>query len=181
MPVAELKGQGAELMGLFFNPNVQPYTENQRRLETCRDWAEGSGLRLIVQEEYDPESWLRQMAFRESTRCRICYHQRLTRTAQVAKRGGFDAFSTTLLYSVRQKHDLIVQIARSVADKEGVEFHYQDFRPFWKQGIARSKELGLYRQQYCGCIYSERERYLGPKRAKPGSGPAKNTGERQKS
>lgn len=153
-------------MGLYYNPNIQPYTENQRRLETLSAWAQGQELRLIVQDEYDPESWFRAAAFREGRRCAICFHQRLTRAAQIAKKGGFDAFSSTLLYSVRQKHELIRQTAEAISSERGVPFFYRDFRPLWKEGVVRSKQLGLYRQQYCGCIFSERDRFMPQARRK---------------
>lgn len=161
MPVRGLLEEGCDLRGLYYNPNIQPYTENQRRLTTLKDWAGTEGLDLIVQDEYEPEKWLRRVAFREEMRCRICYHDRLTRAAQVAKRGKFDAFTTTLLYSVRQKHDMLRELGEAVAAERGVKFLYRDFRPYWREGIQRSQELGLYRQAYCGCIFSERDRYLG--------------------
>jgi predicted adenine nucleotide alpha hydrolase (AANH) superfamily ATPase len=174
MPRARLLGEGLELMGLFYNPNIQPYTEQRRRLETLVPWAQDQGLKLVVQDEYDPQAWLRQMVFREEQRCGICYHQRLTRAAQVAKRGGFAAFTTTLLYSVRQKHALIAATGEAVAAEQGVDFLYRDWRPDWREGIELCRGLGLYRQTYCGCIYSERDRYLGPaaqhKPAQPSSG-----------
>jgi Uncharacterized protein conserved in bacteria len=165
MPFEELTGEGHEIMGLFYNPNVQPYTENQKRKETLVAWAEQAGLKLTVHDEYDPESWLRNVAFREANRCQICYHGRLTRAAQVARKGGFDAFTTTLLYSIRQKHDLLAEAGRAVAAERGVPFLYRDFRPRWKQGVELSLQKGLYRQPYCGCIFSERDRYLGSPRA----------------
>ncbi len=161
MPVQELREEGCELRGLYYNPNIQPYTENQRRLATLTGWAGDHDLDMIVQDEYEPEKWLRRVAFREGERCRICYHDRLTRAAQVAKRGKFDAFTTTLLYSVRQKHDLVREIGEAVGAERGVQFLYRDFRPHWREGIRRSQEQGLYRQAYCGCIFSERDRYLG--------------------
>jgi len=160
MPVRELQREGCELRGLYYNPNIQPYTENQRRLETLTGWAGRRGLPLIVQDEYEPEKWLRRVAFREEMRCRICHHDRLTRAAQVAKRGKYDAFTTTLLYSVRQKHDLVRQTGEAVAAERGVPFLYRDYRPLWREGIRLSQKLGLYRQAYCGCIFSERDRYL---------------------
>lgn len=165
MPFMRLSGEGLELMGLFYNPNIQPHAEKDRRLEALTPWAREQGLKLIVQDEYDPQAWLRQMVFRESQRCSLCYHQRLTRAAQVARRGGFDAFTSSLLYSVRQKHELIAETGRAVAAEQGVEFMYRDFRPDWRQGVELSRELGLYRQTYCGCIYSEGERYQGRKPA----------------
>lgn len=161
MPLDDLRSDGIEVMGLAYNPNVQPYTENVRRQATLEQWAAEEELRLIVQDEYDPESWLRKTAYREKQRCRLCYHQRLTRAAQVAQKGKFDAFSTTLLYSVRQKHDLIIETGHQVAAERGIKFHYRDWRPKWQQGVSASLERGLYRQQYCGCIFSERDRYLG--------------------
>ena len=176
MPVEDLRREGMELMGLFYNPNIQPYTEQQRRLRTLEEWAGREQLGLIVQPEYDPRSWFRQMAFREADRCGICFHQRLTRAAQVARRGGFEAFSTTLLYSVRQKHDLIAGAGQAVASEQGVRFLYRDFRPRWRAGVRRSQELGLYRQAYCGCVYSEAERYLG--HSPQGRKPPQTSGER---
>lgn len=161
MPVADLRQEGVEVMGLAYNPNVQPYTENTRRQATLEEWAAGQELRLIVQDEYDPEAWLRGVAWREHERCRLCYHQRLSRAAQTAKKGGFDAFGTTLLYSVRQKHDLVAEIGRQAAAERGVAFFYRDWRPLWRQGVAASLDQGLYRQPYCGCIFSERDRFLG--------------------
>lgn len=159
-------------MGHFYNPNIQPFTESRRRLDTLSAWAEGEGLALIVQDEYDPVSWLRGMVHREAPplRCSLCYHQRLKRAAQVARRGKYDAFTTTLLYSVRQKHKLVRRAGEAAAAETGVEFLYRDFRPFWRQGVEKSRELELYRQNYCGCIYSEAERYLG---AGPGKGVSK--------
>ena len=79
----------------------------------------------------------------------------------MARRGKFDCFSTTLLYSKFQKHDTIHAIGEAVAKEVGVPFHYQDFRPGWREGIEASRAMGMYRQS-CGCIYSEKERYLGP-------------------
>lgn len=161
MPARGLEQEGLEITGLFYNPNIQPWTEHRKRLETLQDWARGRDLPVIVQEDYDPVEWFRQVAFRETQRCALCYHQRLGRAARVARRGGFDAFSTTLLYSVRQKHDLIARTGHEVGAEAGVEFLYRDWRPQWREGIALSKELGLYRQDYCGCIYSEHERHRG--------------------
>jgi predicted adenine nucleotide alpha hydrolase (AANH) superfamily ATPase len=99
------------------------------------------------------------VVFREAERCRFCYHLRLFAAARAAKEGKFDAFTSSLLYSKYQKHELIREIGEQAALEAGLPFYYEDFRQGWQAGQARSKELGLYRQQYCGCIYSERERY----------------------
>ncbi|NNK84862.1 MAG: hypothetical protein HKO91_04845, partial [Desulfobacterales bacterium] len=109
---------------------------------------------------YDLNGFIRNVVFRESNRCSYCYHERLRASALVAKHGKFDYFSTTLLYSKFQKHDTIRSIGESVSSSVGVPFYYHDFRVGWKNGIEESKRIGLYRQQYCGCIYSEKERYF---------------------
>jgi predicted adenine nucleotide alpha hydrolase (AANH) superfamily ATPase len=94
-------------------------------------------------------------------RCGYCISMRLARTAEVAAKGGFDAFTTTLLESKYQPHDYIQSVGEKFAAENGIEFYYEDFRKGWKESIQISKELQLYRQQYCGCIFSEYERF-GP-------------------
>jgi predicted adenine nucleotide alpha hydrolase (AANH) superfamily ATPase len=149
-------------MGFFYRHNIHPYTECVKRQETLESYADQNGFRLLVTDGYDIEGFLRTMAFREADRCRICYHERLTATAKMAKRGKFDAFSSTLLYSKFQQHDVIREIGEAAGKDAGVAFHYQDFRVGWQEGVVTSKEMGMYRQQYCGCIYSEKERYFRP-------------------
>ena len=146
-------------MGYFYRHNIHPYTECLKRQQTLEAYAERSRLTVVYQKGYDLEGFLRNIAFRESQRCRYCYHDRLRAAALVAKRGKFDAFSTTLLYSKFQKHDLISATGEAVAQSVGVPFYYQDFRIGWKEGVVESKRLDLYRQPYCGCIYSEKERF----------------------
>ncbi len=152
-----------EVTGFFYNPNIHPYTEYKKRMETAQQFADRSGFRLIKIDEYKLDEFLRNAAFRESQRCIMCYADRLERAASVAKKGNFDAFSTTLLVSPFQKHDIIRKVGEQAAHKYGVEFVYRDFRTGFKQGVEKSKEMELYRQSYCGCIYSERDRYLQKK------------------
>jgi epoxyqueuosine reductase len=148
-------------MGFFYPHNIHPYTEMKRRKDTLISYAEQIGLRIICQEGYNLEEFLRNTAFRENSRCHYCYYERLKATALLAKRGKFDYFTSTLLYSKFQKHDLIRSIGEDVGKTIGVGFYYDDFRKGWKEGIVESKALGMYRQQYCGCIYSEKERFAG--------------------
>ncbi|MCD6288252.1 MAG: epoxyqueuosine reductase QueH, partial [Candidatus Hydrogenedentes bacterium] len=96
---------------------------------------------------------------REDDRCAICYRMRLERAAEIAVEGGFDAFSTSLLVSPYQKHDLLKEIAETVSADKGIEFMYRDYRDIWKQTYELSREMDMYRQKYCGCIYSEEERF----------------------
>ncbi len=167
-PVRIFREQGIEFMGFFYRHNIHPYTECLRREETLKHYAEIAGFRVIYQEGYEMAEFLRNVVFRETRRCAWCYHDRLRTTALLAKRGKFDAFTSTLLYSKFQNHDLIREIGESEGRAAGVPFYYQDFREGWKEGIETSKQLELYRQQYCGCIYSERDRFYSEKRPRDG-------------
>jgi predicted adenine nucleotide alpha hydrolase (AANH) superfamily ATPase len=158
-PLQILKGEGLDVMGFFYGRNIHPYTECLKRQETLETYSKSIGLHVIYQEGYDMEAFIRNVAFREKDRCNYCYYDRLRSTALMAKHGKFDAFASTLLYSKFQNHSLIRSIGESVGKSVGVKFHYEDFRNGWKQGIETSKRLGMYRQSYCGCIYSEKERY----------------------
>jgi len=154
-----MKAGGLDVMGFFYRHNIHPYAECLRRQETLEGYARQIDLRLIIQEGYDLEGFIQNVVYREKDRCTYCYHDRLRTTALLAKRGKFDYFSSTLLYSKFQKHDMLKSIGESIGKSIGVPFFYEDFRSGWKEGIDTSKNLGLYRQQYCGCIYSEKERY----------------------
>ena len=166
-PLTFLREKGHDVYGFFYNPNIQPYQEYRRRLDSVYILAERYDLPLITREEYRLDEFLRNTVYREAFRCRYCYHTRLMATAQVAKRGRFDAFTSTLLFSKQQQHSLIAEIGMALGKEKGIPFHYVDFRVGWKKGMAQSLKEGFYRQQYCGCIYSERDRFLGKNRIKP--------------
>jgi len=161
-PLTVLDRQGLSVMGYFYRHNIHPYTECLKRQETLKTYADHMGLRVIYQEGYDMEAFIRKMVFREANRCNVCYHERLVAAARVAKKGKFDCFTTTLLYSKFQNHNMIAATGEAAGKDAGVPFHYHDFREGWKEGIAASKRLDMYRQQYCGCIYSEKERFYKP-------------------
>ena len=163
-PLQILRDDRHTVMGFFYRNNIHPYTECMKREETLKDYAAAIGLKMIYQDGYEMETFLRNVAFREAERCIYCYHDRLTTTANYAKKGKFDAFTSTLLYSRFQKHDQIQSIGEAVGKSIGVPFFYQDFRDGWKKGIDESRRIGMYRQQYCGCIYSEKDRYYRPPR-----------------
>ncbi|SFM65606.1 epoxyqueuosine reductase QueH [Thermodesulforhabdus norvegica] len=158
-PLEKLRSNGWEVMAFFYNPNIHPYSEWLRRREALTEMAEAKGLRVIIRNDYPLEEFLRNVAFRESQRCTYCYTLRLEATARLAKKSGFDAFTTTLLYSKRQKHELAKNIAENAAAKYKIPFYYEDFRSGWKEGQRMAQESGIYRQQYCGCIFSEKERF----------------------
>ncbi len=159
-PIKTMRGQGLEVMGFFYRHNIHPYTECLKRQEAVAALAQQIALKVIYQEGYDLEGFIQNVAFRESERCNYCYHERLRSAALIARRGKFDYYASTLLYSKKQQHDLIRSMGESIGKSVGVPFLYYDFREGWKEGIECSKEMGLYRQQYCGCIYSEKERYF---------------------
>lgn len=154
-----LKEEGIKLQGFFFNPNIHPFKEFNRRLNSLDDLAKKTGLRVLFEKTYGLQDYLRAVVFKEEQRCAICYAMRLEATAIQAKESGADAFTSTLLYSRYQKHDLIRKTGETMAEKHNIPFYYRDFRDGWQTGIDMALELELYRQPYCGCIYSEQERY----------------------
>lgn len=116
---------------------------------------------MIWWPQYEMPLFLRRVSGREDDRCAACYAMRLGATADVASDKGFEAISTTLLISPYQRHELIAEAGRRVAEERGLKFVYEDFRRGWPERGRVTKELGLYRQQYCGCVYSEFDRYTG--------------------
>jgi epoxyqueuosine reductase len=143
----------------FYNSNIHPYQEFLQRRDGLRQLAAIRNLAVIEAPGYPMEEFLANVATDPAKRCEFCYLNRLTQTAIKAKELGFSLFGTTLLISPYQNHDRIVGIGRELAQENGLQFYDQDLRPGFRQSQAMAKELGLYRQKYCGCIYSEKERY----------------------
>lgn len=159
-PFGWLRGQGYEVVGLFYNPNIHPLQEYLRRRLALAQVAERLALDVqYLDQEYAPQDFFRAVNGREEERCGPCYALRLKRTAAAARALGCEIFTTTLLYSKYQQHAAIAAHGVSLAAGGGPRFLYHDFRVSWKQGIEKSKAWGIYRQQYCGCLYSEFERY----------------------
>jgi predicted adenine nucleotide alpha hydrolase (AANH) superfamily ATPase len=159
-PLERLKEKGEEAVGFFFNPNIHPFQEYQKRLDALKKYSDHFGLEMIWRDEYLLEEFLQNVSHRVGERCQYCYSVRLEATAREAKKSGFDQFSTTLLQSTHQDHFKIRETGERIAQEVGIPFYYEDFRQGWKRGVEVSRAMGLYRQQYCGCIYSEKERYL---------------------
>ncbi len=158
-PVQILRDQGHDVTGYSYNPNIHPYLEFKRRLDTLKDYAERTDLSVIYREEYLLETFLAHVAADPAGRCSYCYQSRLEETARYAAENDYEAFTSSLLYSRFQKHAEIREQGETLARRFGIEFIYHNFRKGWNEGIAISKSMGLYRQQYCGCIYSEQDRY----------------------
>lgn len=161
MPLCLFADQGHEVAGYFDNPNVHPLTEYLRRREGAVRAAEKAKVALLFasEPEYDAEAWCRAALADPAGRCAHCWSARLSRAAGTAAALGFDAFSSSLLYSRRQNHEGIRRAGEAAARVHALPFLYRDFRPFWQQGIDAAKAAGIYRQQYCGCLFSEQERY----------------------
>ena len=151
--------EGYEVSAFWYNPNIHPFSEHQSRLESMKAFAAKTGLSLLVADGYDMPEYFRRVAGRESERCRECFRLRLDRTARVALENGFDAFTTTLLISPHQPHEVLAEVGTRVAVERSIEFLYADLRKRYSDSRHITKPLDLYRQQYCGCIYSEWERY----------------------
>jgi len=154
-----LEGLDEGLTGYFYNPNIQPYQEYRARRSAWQTLMDHYKLPAYTEPGYPLEEWLQQVAGDPAARCTYCYESRLEKTAAKAAELGCDAFSTTLLISPYQKHEQIRARGEEIAQRHGLRFFYRDWRPHFKAGQAAARELGLYMQKYCGCIYSEKERY----------------------
>jgi predicted adenine nucleotide alpha hydrolase (AANH) superfamily ATPase len=151
--------EGYEIAGFWYNPNIHPYSEHQQRLESMKSLAVQRDIPLFIAEGYDMPEYFRRVVGHEEERCRYCFELRLTKTAETACEKGYDAFTTTLLISPHQKHELIKEIGEKTAGGKGAAFLYADLRKRYSDSRHITKPLELYRQQYCGCVYSEWERY----------------------
>lgn len=154
-----LREEGAEVSAFWFNPNIQPLEEHRKRLRTLHSFAQAQGLPVIETPIYEFEKYFQAVVGKKEPRCEHCYYLRLSRVAETAAQQGYKAFSTTLLISPYQKHELIKEIGEHVGREKGVEFYYEDLRPGYYESRRVSRELNLYRQKYCGCIYSKLESF----------------------
>lgn len=160
MCIESLRTDGIDVTGFWYNPNIHPFTEYRSRRNCLREYAGSISLPLIEQNDYGLRPFVREVAEDIQNRCIKCYEMRLFRAAQVASEQGFDSFTSSLFISPYQKHDMMREVAERAASEYGVTFLYRDFRPYFKEGQERARQLGFYMQKYCGCIFSEEERYL---------------------
>jgi len=157
--VRRLREQAWDVTGLWFNPNIHPFSEHERRREALASFAEQVALPVQWEAGYEMPAFLRAVVGRERfrERCQICYRLRLERAAQVAAAGGYDAFSTTLLISPYQDQAGIRRIGEELGAAHGVAFYFENFRRGYAETPRLCATYGLYRQRYCGCLYSEWE------------------------
>lgn len=159
MCIKKLREENIDVTGYWFNPNIHPFIEYKSRLDCLIDYSNKIGLNVIYNDEYGLREFTKNVICNLNERCNYCYAVRLDATAKYAKENGYDAFSTTLLYSPYQKHELLKEMGEKIAKKYNIKFYYEDFRPYYKEGQEESRNLGFYMQKYCGCIFSEEERY----------------------
>ena len=154
-----LRKEGIEPTVFWYNPNIHPYTEYKARRDCLKEYAK-VGAEAIFKEEYGLDEFCKNVANDIEKRCvNYCYPKRLTETVRYAKEHGFDAFTTTLLVSPYQKHEELKAVCELLAKEFGIEFVYRDFRVGFREGQDKAREAGLYMQKYCGCVFSEEDRY----------------------
>jgi len=160
MCIRRLRDQGHELTGYWYNPNIHPYTEYKSRKDALAAYADSVGLPMVWNDDYGLRKFTEMVIGDLDNRCGKCYKERLTEVARAAKAGGFEAFTSTLFISPYQKHELLKATAEEVALEVGIPFTYVDFRPDFREGQKIARDFPLYMQKYCGCVFSEEERYL---------------------
>ncbi|GBU28484.1 hypothetical protein R84B8_02043 [Treponema sp. R8-4-B8] len=165
--ISSLRAEKIEPRLFWYNPNIHPYTEYKSRGDCLKEFAKSEKLALTSIDEYGLREFLNEVysqadgnsiSYRQ--RCKKCYRMRLEKTADFASREGYSAFSTTLLVSPYQDHEEIKRVGEDAAEKYGVDFLYRDFRPLFREGQSKARSAGFYMQKYCGCVFSEEERYL---------------------
>lgn len=159
--IDELRKENIEPTLYWYNPNIHPYTEYKKRMDTLKEYSKSIGVKTVFEDEYGLREFTKNIVDDLSNRCsNYCYKTRLEKIVKYAKQNGYDNFSTTLLVSPYQKHDIIKSICEDLSKEYDIQFMYKNFRIGFREGQAKAKELGLYMQKYCGCIFSEEERFL---------------------
>ena len=154
-----LRAEGIEPVAFWYNPNIHPWKEYEARRDCLLAYAPTIEMQVIVDEDYGLRTFVEHVASDIDHRCTYCYQHRLEETARYAAEHGYESFPSTLLFSHSQDHAGIKAAAEKYARQYGVEFLYRDFRPNFRAGNQRARELGFYMQKYCGCVFSEQDRY----------------------
>lgn len=142
----------------WYNPNIHPYMEYKARRDCLKEYAASININAIFDEEYGLDDFCKNVVGDLQNRCtNYCYPVRLRKTFEYAKANGYDAVTTTLLYSIYQKHDFIKELMEEYSKEYGIDFLYRDFRTGFREGQAEAREAQLYMQKYCGCVFSEED------------------------
>ncbi len=165
--IKALRKEGIEPTLFWYNPNIHPYSEYKARRDCLKEYAKQQEVELILEDAYGLDEFCKSVAGCLATRCEdYCYPLRFRKAFEYAKANGYDTITTTLLYSIYQKHDKIAEIMQKMAKEYGITFLYRDFREGWREGQDEARAAGLYMQKYCGCVFSEEESGLGREMAK---------------
>ena len=163
--IKELRKEGIKPVLFWYNPNIHPYMEYKQRRDCVIEYAKEIKLEAIIKDEYGLHEFCKEAVKDLDARCvNYCYPVRLRKTFEYAKENGYDAVTTSLLYSIYQKHDYIKKLCEDLSKEFGIQFLYRDFRVGFWEGHNEAKEKGLYMQKYCGCIFSEEDRYVKKKK-----------------
>ena len=158
--IDELRSRGIEPTLYWYNPNIHPYTEYMARRDCVKEYAQKINVKAVFEDEYGLDEFCKNVSKNINARCvNYCYLVRLRKTFEYAKANGYDTVTTTLLYSIYQKHDFIKKLMEDLRKEFEIDFLYIDFRKGFWQGHEKAIEQGLYMQKYCGCIFSEEMRY----------------------
>jgi len=160
--VKSLRAEGIEPTLFWYNPNIHPMNEYVLRRDCLKEYAKSRNLNLVIEDEYGLDEFVcnvnKNTMQNLSKRCEIyCYPLRLRKVFEYAKEHDYDTVSTTLLYSIYQKHDYIAKLMEELSKEYNIKFLYRDFRKGWREGQDEARAAGLYMQKYCGCVYSEEE------------------------
>lgn len=171
--IKSLRQEGIEPTLFWYNPNIHPLAEYKARRDCLKQYAQDKNIELILEDAYGLDEFVCQIAsqpdFQEALRLRCqnyCYPKRLRKVFEYAKAHGYDAVSTTLLYSIYQQHNIIKDLMETLAKEYQIDFLYRDFREGWREGQDEARATGLYMQKYCGCVFSEEEAMFGRQIAK---------------
>lgn len=166
--IDELRSRGIEPTLYWYNPNIHPYTEYMARRDCVKEYAQKINVKAVFEDEYGLDEFCKNVSGNINARCvNYCYLVRLRKTFEYAKENGYDTVTTTLLYSIYQKHDFIKKLMEDLSKKFEIDFIYIDFRKGFWQGHEKAIEQGLYMQKYCGCIFSEEQSFLDNTNNKP--------------
>ena len=172
--IKKLRSEKIEPTLFWYNPNIHPYSEYKARRNCLTEYAKTKEVELVIEDQYGLDEFVCGVLKDVNTsnmdavqkallsRCQnYCYPKRLRKVFEYARDNGYDTVSTTLLYSIYQQHDIIKDLMEHLSREFKIDFLYRDFREGWQEGQDEAREVGLYMQKYCGCVFSEEESMLG--------------------
>lgn len=166
--IDRLREEGIEPTIYWYNPNIHPYKEYEARRDCLKEYTKSVNVNAIFEEDYGLKEFCKNVIDDLGNRCvNYCYRVRLEKTVQFAKQNGYDTFTSTLFVSPYQKHEELKKVCEELAERYNIKFLYIDFRVGFREGQTKARELGLYMQKYCGCIFSEAQVILAHKNEKP--------------